>query len=268
MSLYPVFIVGSPRSGTSVLASSLHRAGYFGYNEGNFLSLIRVIEFQVDRFFGAQGSTHPKVLTTHVDRDELVMALSRVLATTAESKQERSPWFDKTGSMQMVESMPILHSIWPNARFIFAKRRGLENVVSRVIKFPRHSFEYHCAGWAGTMEAWRNVRNKHPGLPGLEVDQRDISDAPEATANLIGDFLALSPAARLKVVETMTRDRPQETQPGTSARVLTLQETGWSDEQIAIFERECGPQMRAYGYTTDATYRNQASIPSLQSSEA
>jgi hypothetical protein len=105
------------------------------------------------------------------------------------------------------------------------------------------------------MEAWRSMRAKHPGLPGIEVDQRDISDSPEATAGLIGDFLELSEAARAKVRETMTRDRPQETGPGTAARVLTLQETGWTDEQIAIFERECGPQMRAYGYTTDATYR-------------
>jgi len=255
MSLYPVFIVGSPRSGTSVLVSSLHRAGYFGYNEGNFLSLIRNIEFQVERFFAAQGSTHPKVLTSHIDQAELLQRLSTVIAEMAESKQQNTPWFDKTGSTQMVEAMPMLHRIWPSARFIFAKRRGLENVVSRVLKFPRHDFQYHCVNWAGTMSAWRRVRVAHPDLPGIEVDQRDISDAPEATARLIGEFLALSPEAQEKVSDTMLRHRPQETRPGSAERVLTLADTGWTPQQIAIFERECGEQMQAYGYTTDSSYR-------------
>lgn len=255
MSLYPVFVVGSPRSGTSILVSSLHNAGYFGYNEGNFLTLIRVIENHVGRFFVAQGSAHPKVLTSHIDQAELVRKLATVIAETAASKQERTPWFDKTGSMQMVESMPILHGIWPSARFIFAKRRGLENIVSRVVKFPRHNFEYHCTNWSGTMAAWRRVRAEHPEVPGIEVDQRDISEAPEATAQRIGAFLELSPQAQAKMSATMTRDRPQETKPGSSSRVITLEETGWTDEQKAIFERECGEQMRAYGYTMDGTYR-------------
>jgi hypothetical protein len=255
MSLYPVFIVGSPRSGTSVLVSSLHRAGYFGYNEGNFLSLIRNIEVQVERLFAAQGSTHPKVLTSHIDTDDLVLRLSRVIAELAESKQQNTPWFDKTGSTQMIESMPMLHRIWPSARFIFAKRRALENVVSRVVKFPRHGFQYHCANWAATMAAWRSVCAKHPDLPGMEVDQRDISDAPEATARLIGEFLALSPAAQEKVSDTMLRHRPQETRPGSAERVLTLADTGWTPQQMEIFERECGEQMRAYGYTMDTNYR-------------
>jgi hypothetical protein len=155
----------------------------------------------------------------------------------------------------MVEAMPILHRIWPSARFIFAKRRGLENIVSRVVKFPRHDFTYHCVNWAGTMAAWRQVRAEHPELPGVEVDQRDISEAPAETARMIGEFLELDPPAQERMSATMTRDRPQETRPGSAARVLTLEETGWTEEQMKIFERECGAQMRAYGYTTDARYR-------------
>jgi hypothetical protein len=255
MSKYPVFIVGSPRSGTSILVSAMQNAGYFGYNEGNFLTLVRIVEMHVERFFKAQGSTHPRVLTSHIDQAELVFKLATVMAETAESKQQRSPWFDKTGSMQMVEAMPILYRIWPSARFIFAKRRGLENIVSRVVKFPRHDFTYHCVNWAGTMAAWSRIRAEHPEVPGIEVDQRDISDAPEETARMIGAFLELDREAQGRMSATMTRDRPQETRPGSASRVITLAETGWTDEQIAIFERECGAQMRAYGYTTDETYR-------------
>ena len=32
----PLFIVGSPRSGTSILVMALRAAGYRGFNEGNF----------------------------------------------------------------------------------------------------------------------------------------------------------------------------------------------------------------------------------------
>ena len=48
---FPVFIIGSPRSGTSILSAALHAAGYSGYDEGHLLSLIRVLSEVVDFFF-------------------------------------------------------------------------------------------------------------------------------------------------------------------------------------------------------------------------
>jgi hypothetical protein len=156
----------------------------------------------------------------------------------------------------MIEAMPILLELWPDAKFIFAKRRGIENVVSRVQKFPARDFGYHCRDWAKNMSAWRRMCGRFPDLPGIDVDQRDISDSPAATAALIAEFLGMPDSARAKMATRFQNSRPQQTGPETTSRVLLLAETGWSDE-LEKFHRLCGREMDAYGYTTDATYRTE-----------
>ena len=47
----PVFIVGSPRSGTSALADVLWHIGYHGFGEGHFLTLLRDIDTIVDQHY-------------------------------------------------------------------------------------------------------------------------------------------------------------------------------------------------------------------------
>ena len=136
----PVFIVGSPRSGTSILIASLLRAGYGGFLEGNFLSLIQTIERDVERHFSVFYTPNEKVLTSRLDRAALKEQMSRVIVDTAVAQQPTGPWVDKTGGPEMIQSIPVLRRLLPGSRFIFAKRRAIENVVSRVVKFPNLNF--------------------------------------------------------------------------------------------------------------------------------
>ena len=53
---YPIFIVGSPRSGTSILVQALLGAGYTGHHEGNLLSLLQGLERSIDQHFRIFGS--------------------------------------------------------------------------------------------------------------------------------------------------------------------------------------------------------------------
>jgi len=41
-------------------------------------------------------------------------------------------WVDKTPNLDIVRSADILYRIWPEAKFIYMKRRGIENVMSRL----------------------------------------------------------------------------------------------------------------------------------------
>ena len=78
MAKNPVFIVGSPRSGTSALVKALVNVGYHGYNEGNFLPLLRIIDRAVDNHFAAFGKPNPKVLTAQIDRAKLKEGIERI----------------------------------------------------------------------------------------------------------------------------------------------------------------------------------------------
>ena len=254
MSVSPTFIVGSPRSGTSILISSLLRAGYNGFLEGNFISLARVIERDVDRFFSSFYTPNPKVLMSRIDKADLKQRLSRLIIETALAQQPPAPWVDKTGNPEMIETIPFLREMFPQARFIFAKRRAIENIVSRLIKFPNLNFDYHCADWARTMVTWRNLRASQPAEDLLEVDQREISIRPEETAARIGSFLQMMPAGTESVLRSFTSHTPQQTESGSAHRILTLETAGWSEPQISTFHKLCNEEMQAEGYSTDETY--------------
>ncbi|MCI4677344.1 sulfotransferase [Rhodoblastus acidophilus] len=253
MAKYPVFIIGSPRSGTSALAEGMLRAGYNGFREGNFLSLLTVLGRFIDRHFATFGNDGPKVLASVVDKEALMDSIAVVFRDVVNRHNPDAPWFDKTGNPEMIEAIPTLLELWPESVFIFAKRRAIENIVSRLKKFPGHNFEYHCRDWARNMEAWRLMRDKIPRDKYVEVDQQDLIRDPTTAAAAIGHLLDLADANVAAMTQAFQKDRPQETEAGTARRVLALADL-WDEPRRALFERLCGPEMKAYGYSFDESY--------------
>jgi Sulfotransferase family len=250
----PVFIVGSPRSGTSVLVIALTRAGYQGYHEGNFLPLMMSVGDMVDRYFAGAGKKNPKVLAAHVDPALLKSRLQDVFRTVTQELNTGPYWFDKSGNHEMIRAVPILRRLWPESVFIFAKRRGIENLVSRTKKFPTRDFEYHCVDWAKNMSTWREVRAQLPNDAYAEVDQRDLLLNTDAVAAKISALLQLAPAQAQTIVKTFQSARPQETEKGSAVQTYSLDSVGWSQEQLATFKKYCEAEMHAYGYGLGPEY--------------
>ncbi|HEX3431085.1 MAG TPA: sulfotransferase [Rhizomicrobium sp.] len=251
---YPAFIVGSPRSGTSILVDVLLKAGYHGFREGNFLSLISGTESLIEKHFNAFADGNPKVLVNVVQKDRLKARLFDVLQRIMNKHNPDAPWFDKTGNPEMIAAIPILRVLWPDSVFIFAKRRGIENVLSRIVKFPSHSFEHHCADWARNMSTWRKIRTQLPPDAFMEIDQQDMIRRPEHTATALSRFLELPSQDGDKILRVFRTHRPQETAGGTAGRVTSLHATGWNDAQKSIFLRCCKEEMDAFGYAFGADY--------------
>ena len=252
----PVFIVGSPRSGTSVLVAALSRAGYQGFREGNFLPLMMIVEKAVDRFFSVAGKKNPKTLVAHVDPASLKSKVEDIFKELTDTHNAGPLWFDKTGNHEMIRAIPILRRLWPESVFIFAKRRGIENVLSRVRKFPRRDFEYHCADWARNMSAWREVRPQLPAGTYLEVDQQDLIRDTDASCARLRDLLEMSPGQAHILARTFKTARPQESTKGSAVHTCSLESAGWSEAQLAIFKKHCEPEMQAYGYGLGAEYNH------------
>jgi len=252
----PVFIVGSPRSGTTILANTLRRAGYSGFNEGHFISLLTPLKEAIDRQFLQSCAHDANQLLSNVDREGLTQDIFRVLQAIQSRHHADEPWFDKTPDAAMVRAAPFVAALWPCARFIFAKRRAIENIASRLKKFPETSFDNHCRYWSETMAAWRDVRES---LNALEVDQYDIGHSPAATAARLGAFLGLTQERIAAMASEMATGRPQSTDADSTLRVLSLSSCGWSDVQTRVFKYLCGREMQYYGYTFDERYRRDVS---------
>ncbi len=247
----PVFVVGSPRSGTSALASALMAAGYDGFAEGNLLGLSQMIEQRVDWYYTGNDAKNPRTLIGNVPVDELKAELFEVFRKTLDRLNPVDPWFDKTGNPETIQMLPRIIAAWPGCRVIFARRRGIENIMSRVIKFPERDFEYHCKDWARNMNSWRVIRGKLDQSRITEVDQREMAVAPEAVTVRLTNLLNLDDAAANRMAQVFRAERPQETFSGSAERVLDLAKTGWTDAQKQIFLTSCGAEMEAYGYTDD-----------------
>jgi hypothetical protein len=250
-----LFIVGSPRSGTSILVLALRAAGYRGFNEGNFFGLLATFDGIIDKYFRTFWTDDPFVMMSRIDREEFKASLAELFKRIVDRENPVAPWLDKSGNADVINMIPVLLRLWPSAHFIYAKRRGLENIVSRVKKFPQYNFEYHCRDWAANMTAWRAARREVPDLRYLEVDQQDLIQSPGATSAQLAAFLNLSEAQAARLAATFRKERPQQTSAGTTERVLTLRSTGWSPQQIGLFTKICGPEMELFGYTLDDTYQ-------------
>jgi hypothetical protein len=186
---HPVFVLGAPRSGTTAVALALmDAASYAGYGEGQVIDLLVLLQHALSRFY--EGRTNEIMRPgrgTMLGRIPEEYFSNGIFALFAEAIRQIFPsrrWCDKTPTADMIWAAPSLARIWPNAKFVFLKRRGLENLLSRTRKFPGFPFDDQCLGWTACMEAWRAVRD---GLAGraLELDQHFLARYPDRSAEAI-----------------------------------------------------------------------------------
>lgn len=161
-------------------------------------------------------------------------------------------WLDKTPRPEMTLAAPTLLRIWPNARFVFMRRRAFENIESRRRKFPRIDFYDHSVGWAESIAAWEAVR---PALAGraLEIDQFALSREPERATQALATLLELDAAERARLAQALSVERPER----TSARFAELyepEELEWTAEQWEVFDEVCAPTLDRLGYSRSRDY--------------
>jgi hypothetical protein len=253
----PVFVLGSRRSGTSACAHALLQSTrYRGPYEGHLFDLLPQLNAAVKNFYRLKTDliNDPKAISLLVELppgffDNALADIFRQLA----SKIFGIPfWLDKTPTPDMVRAAPLLAKIWPNARFIFMRRRAFENLLSQQRKFPHERFEDYCKWWSSCMSAWVDVRRDMGGRA-IEIDQYLLARDPDLSATLIADFLALEPDERTKMSNFLTKRRPERTEPE-----LDTIETGpgakWTDQQKQFFDETCLPLFARFGYAENGDY--------------
>jgi hypothetical protein len=224
-------------------------AGIRGFNEGVLAHLMPVLLNAVDNHYRT-FIQKPTTMLGSVPREFMEAGIKNLFARAYMETMGAGRWLDKTpGGAQMVNACPALLEIFPAAKFIFCRRRGIENVLSRQRKYPDRTLEVHCNGWANTMQAWIAVR---PALTdcAVEVDQRDMATRPEAVADSVGALLRLAPAESEGLLRVLRDHRPEQTGPAQDETPIDLSDTGWSLEEQETFRRICGPMMQAFGYGT------------------
>lgn len=251
---YPVFILGSPRSGTSAMAAALRASTrYRGYDEGHLISLLPQLMATVAGHYrdAAQSLSSWTMLAT-VGQSHVEARLRAAFIEMARARFDTPYWIDKTPSNHMIAGAPLLGAMWPHARFIFMKRRAIENIASRMRKFSGSVFETHCRDWSDAMQLWAEARGPLDGRT-REVDQLTLARQPDNVAAALSPFLGLSAAEETVFRKALAAQRTEQTGARVDA-TIGLAQTGWPAAEQELFRRICSPMMRLYGYSEDPGY--------------
>ena len=245
----PVFVLGAARSGTSAVTHAL-LAGtrYEGNEEGHLLDVLAPLIVTLTQFYAGKTDERSPGRNTTVARVPKAFfedAFNEMVITATRSLFPQGLWLDKTPSANMIHLAPRFLRIWPNARFIFMKRRAIENIASRLRKFD-YDFAHNCREWAQVMEAWLSVREQLDGVA-MELDQLDVAREPARAAAAITSLLGLSPVEQRRVAQMLASERPQQT-GDTFGEVTSLEKIGWRPDWVRTFREMCGPMMAAFDY--------------------
>jgi len=246
----PVFILGAARSGTSALSQALLTCGeYQGFQEGHFLWLLPRFLETLRQFYainGVDGLPERFTMLAHVPHAYMVSSVRATMVAAASEMFPTGKWIEKTPRPEMIAAARLMQELWPNARFIFLKRRGLENVASRLVKFPQISFQDHCRDWTKSMEAWLSVRDLLKSAA-IEVEQLALARTPDRVATTLGEFLDMPKNAIARLAWSLKNDWPEATS-NVRRPMANIAKLGWLDKQVVEFRSICAPMMAAFGY--------------------
>lgn len=252
----PVFVIGCPRSGTSVLAWALaSHPEFWTSGETDFFYHLfgrgRLHEMWLECKGGIEGSW---LARNHVARQEFAAALGLGLNVLLTTRSGGLRWVDQSPTYTMLTDE--LSMLVPDAQFIHIIRDGRSVVHSMVnsgfdVDWAK-DFATACRAWAWYVEQGTTFGERAPDRY-LAVVHRFLAESPEACFRVIFDFLDVESSehpARF-VSSRHINSSFERAADGRPAAPLAEPWTQWTAEQRAIFRREAGEAFVEYGFGTE-----------------
>ncbi|SFN09113.1 tetratricopeptide repeat-containing sulfotransferase family protein [Dokdonella immobilis] len=219
----PIFIVGFPRSGTTLLEQMLDaHPGVRSMDERAFLQNV------IKRMQGVDGKLYPDDL----DRLE-----------PGELEQLRGVYWECVKDVVQLETgerlvdknplnilrLPIIHRIFPNARIVLALRHPCDVILSNYMQsFRAPEYQVLCSslqrlarGYSNAMNFWNHhARVFSPAI--LDLRYEDLLDDVAAQTRRISEHLGLTDAAALEKFQERARAKGFISTPSYSQVVEPL----------------------------------------------
>lgn len=257
-----VFIIGCPRSGTSVFSWALAAHPRFVTGpESDYLLYL----------FG-QGRVHESYRTAYDRPDkgwllhhqvgfrEFAEALGLGVERLYESRSNGKRWVDATPSYTLMAD--ILALMFPAAKFLHILRDG-RAVVNSMSKSGFQAdwagdFKRACETWSHYARRAHRFQSEHPERA-LEVRYEALTRDPELEFARIFDFLGEDYSPRsAEFVSTKRINSSYDNERAEDIRKVKDPATapstpwqGWARGQFATFDRLAGEAMAEFGYAQD-----------------
>ena len=263
----PVFVVGSGRSGTSILLRALGKhTSILSLDEAPFISyigtLVHPFEFRENRDYHLRN--------LRVPQKDLYDGLRRLCFESAAggnyglASVQNGPGLvaAATGEVRLWsakifpnerEALGLIR-LFPEVKFLYVYRNGCSvvNSMGHFGKMKERTFRENCSIWA------RNVE-KYGYLPGLTsamtVRQEDLLSQPATVFRQIQEFIEtdrIESAPADYAESTLVHSLDQTTKAGVNVKQI-LQDrpaahSNWGAEQMETFKAICGDAMSQLGY--------------------
>lgn len=247
----PVFVVGCPRSGTSVLSHSLaqHAELWLG-EESDFLGPLiqRVRDVHA---FGTQRGKYHWLSAQGVGYEELLRYIGMGVNALYTQRSGGLRWIEQTPQYTLY--LPHIQCMFPGACFVHIVRDARDVVLSMIRSgFDTawaSDFEEACRTWVRFVETALDFESANPGRL-LRVKHEDLIMEREAAFRRILGFLGLpyDPSA----AELLAQGR-MNSSFGTDEKARPRWKETFSDRQKAYLLDVCGNLLHRFGYDTEET---------------
>ncbi|HEY8594061.1 MAG TPA: sulfotransferase [Devosiaceae bacterium] len=211
----PVFIVGMPRSGTTLLETMLGRhSQVFAAGELHFVGQVEnalMRWLREDRGYMGNRVAALRHVPVQIYRENANVILDHMTGQMA----GRRFFTDKNPENAM--RLGLISRLFPGARILYMRRHPLDSCISNLfVRFGR-GMEYgsklewlgeHYHNIVGAMAGWREIT----GLPILDVSYENLVEDPEAGITRVLDFLdlgfeeaCLSPEQSDRIIRTASK---------------------------------------------------------------
>jgi hypothetical protein len=261
----PVFIIGSPRSGTTILAWSLadHSAlwtsgesyilfDFFGDGRAN-----RVYDKALNQSDGSW------LKAQKVSRQEFLTSLGMGINALFSSRSGGRRWIDHTPHYALMAG--VLADMFPGARFLHILRDG-RRVVNSMVHFQQPGetrkgrdtpwatdFRVACKTWRSYVTAAEDFAQRSEGRC-LTCRNEDLVANPEEGFQRILEFLQVpyeeGPAAYFESNRINSSFRPNS-RDRSWVKSLSDPWSEWTPDQQAIFLEEAGATLVRCGYAAE-----------------
>jgi len=256
----PVFVIGSPRSGTTALAWALgQHPDFFASDESQILVDLFFRGGALDRNFARDDDSwlRRQGIGTAEFLADVGLGLNRLFTRVAGGKR----WVDHTPRHTLM--LQWLPAMFPGARFLNILRDGRRVVHSmihyaalrpgREIPWWGTDFAKACRTWARFAAAAMEFQTEQPGRC-LTVRNEDLVADPAGSFSRVLAFLGATghsgPAQFFAEHRINSSFSAPEQASGAAARTLTDPWGEWDDEQRRTFARLAGPTMAGLGMAT------------------
>ncbi len=243
----PIFVVGCPRSGTSVLSHAIaaHSGNWLGPESDFMASLIKGAKESHE--IGTRRGEHHWLSGREVSFGEFLEYIGIGINALYTNRAGGLRWVEQTP--QYTRRLPDLARMFPGMRAVHIVRSGRHVVHSMI-----HSgfdaawatdFERACTTWVRFVESGREFVGEQPDRA-IEVRNEALRASPQVELERIARFLGL------ELEESMAGMLGGDRKFNSSFKQKRSSwEESWTDEQRATFDRICGGLMADLGYEAD-----------------